>query len=156
MDNGTAIKFNWHRFWTKATGIRRQSAHVGQFGNPDLLGRFFEEMGMPDDFAAFGCGPADGPWELASRYPDLSVFGYDIAESAIETAKTSADARELSNVSFAVDSLPNPSIDHSISSIVTQPFTTSRRSKRRFKPSMTEHGQMVTSSSTIPTDTPWQ
>ena len=107
MDNGTAIKFNWHRFWTKATGIRRQSAHVGQFGNPDLLGRFFEETGMPDDFAAFGCGPADGPWELASRYPDLSVFGYDIAESAIETAKTSADAPELSNVSFAVDS-PKP------------------------------------------------
>ena len=56
---------------------------MGAYGKADLLASFFEDRGVPDDFASVGCGPADCPLELAERFPEMDVFGYDAAESVV-------------------------------------------------------------------------
>lgn len=111
MHDDTPDGFDWDRFWADASGPRRRSAHVGQFGNPDLLERFFETTTWPADFAAFGCGPAGGPLELAARHPELTVYGYDSSAAAIDQARTDADARDLDNTTFEVDHLPDLTVD---------------------------------------------
>ncbi|WP_290813882.1 trans-aconitate 2-methyltransferase [Halovivax sp.] len=105
--------FDWHRFWTEADGDRRRSAHVGQYGKADLLAQFFETRGVPDSVASFGCGPAACPIELATRYPETAVHGYDAAPSAIAEARERIADRGLENVTVAVDHLPEPNVDRS-------------------------------------------
>lgn len=102
---------DWDAFWTDASEDRRRSAHVSEYGNPDLLERFFEETGVPDSLASVGCGPAPCPLELAERFPEMDVVGYDAAASAIEEAREGAAERGLENARFAVATLPDLDVD---------------------------------------------
>ena len=102
---------DWNDFWTNADEQRRRSAHVSQYGNPDLLTRFIEDTGIPDSFASVGCGPAACPIELAVRYPEMDVFGYDPAASALEEARKRAQEAGADNTTFASASIPGLDVD---------------------------------------------
>ena len=102
---------DWHRFWTDADDDRRRSAHVGQYGKAELLASFFDEYGVPDSFAAVGCGPAGCPIELAKRFPNTAIYGYDAAPSAIEEARERIVEEGLENVTVAVDRLPQMNVE---------------------------------------------
>ena len=110
-DHDFTDAIDWNDFWTTASDRRRQSAEVSQFGNPDLLARFIEETGLPDSFASIGCGPATCPIELATRYPDMTVVGYDPAVSALEAARATAEEAGIDNATFARGSLPELDVD---------------------------------------------
>lgn len=82
----------------------------------DLLARFLETVAadggeFPADLASFGCGPAVVPFELAERFPDLDVYGYDLSETVVRDNRRLAAERGLENLRFAVDELPDLTTD---------------------------------------------
>lgn len=97
---------DWHSFWNEADERRRKSAHVGQFGHADVLEAFFEHTRRADSLASFGCGPAAPSVELAARHPEMDVFGYDVAPSALEAARERAREMGVENVAFERRTLP--------------------------------------------------
>lgn len=103
----TAYKgtIDWDEYW--ATGREASTdypANVGRHGKADLLARFVEAVGVPDDLAAVGCGPANCPVEVAERYPGMEVYGYDAAESVVRDDRERVDR---GNVTFEVAALPD-------------------------------------------------
>lgn len=102
---------DWGRFWNEAEGDRRRSAAPGAHGKADLLERFFERVGVPDELGSFGCGPADCEFEIAERYPGCSVSGYDAARSIVEANRERAAADGVGNVEFEVAVLPDLEVD---------------------------------------------
>lgn len=116
MYDGT---IDWDAYWREDREADADfPANVGAYGKADLLAHFFEDRGVPDSFASVGCGPADCPLELAERFSEMDVFGYDSAESVVrenrerlggetddETTGGKTTGRE--NVTFEVATLPD-------------------------------------------------
>ncbi|WP_137284060.1 class I SAM-dependent methyltransferase [Halorussus salinisoli] len=101
---------DWDAYWRTDRETETDfPANVGAYGKADLLARFFEDEGVPDDFASIGCGPADCPLELAERFPELDVFGYDAAESVVRENRERIDGEttDRGNVTFEVATLPD-------------------------------------------------
>lgn len=111
---------NWDAYWREGREADTDfPANVGAYGKADLLADFFEERGFPDDFASVGCGPADCPLELAERFPQMDVFGYDSAESVVRENRERVESETIDgesiddktsdygNVAFEVATLPD-------------------------------------------------
>jgi len=104
---------DWDEFWREADEARRNAAATGQYGKADLIERFFEAVGTPEDLGSFGCGPAHAEFAVADLFPDVDVYGYDVARSVIAENRASGADRGIENVSFAVDRLPDLATDRS-------------------------------------------
>ncbi|WP_267641669.1 class I SAM-dependent methyltransferase [Haloarchaeobius amylolyticus] len=104
------MPFDWETDFYAATDWDR-GAYVGGDDMPEHLATFFERVGVPDTVADVGCGPALVDFELAPRYPDTAFYGYDVAPSVVESNREQAAEAGLSNLSFAVDALPDLAID---------------------------------------------
>lgn len=100
------------RDWTSYyDGDYDRVAYIGRDAMPDLLARFIERVGRPDSFASVGCGPAVAEFELAERYPGTDFHCYDVAERVVADNRALAADRNLDNLSFAVDALPDLDVD---------------------------------------------
>jgi SAM-dependent methyltransferase len=97
---------DWDAFWREAGERERADASPGAAHVPDLLPTFFEEKGVPDSFADVGCGSGTVVFEMARRYPEMTVVGYDAAESVLEANRARARAGTSTSGSGA-DELPN-------------------------------------------------
>jgi len=106
---------DWERFYREADYDR--CAYLAGEEMADLLARFVERVagdaadGRPADLASFGCGPAVVPFALAERFPDLSVYGYDLSETVVRDNRRLAGEADLDNLHFAVDELPGLTTD---------------------------------------------
>ncbi|RBI62988.1 class I SAM-dependent methyltransferase [halophilic archaeon] len=100
---------DWERFYEEADYDR--CAYLGGEAMVDLAERFFERVGVPDDFASVGCGPAVCPFALADRYPDAEFVGLDLSPTVVADNRERAAERGLENLDFAVDSLPSLDVD---------------------------------------------
>lgn len=74
---------------------------------------FFERVGVPDSFASVGCGPAVTEFELAERFPEMTVVCFDVAARVVEDNRTLARERGIENISFEVESLPDVDLGRS-------------------------------------------
>jgi trans-aconitate methyltransferase len=109
---------DWDDYWRSGREAYADfPANVGRHGKADLLARFFEAEGVPDDFASVGCGPANCPLELADRFPKMDVYGYDAAESVVRENRARIEreagdeALDRENVFFEVATLPDFDVD---------------------------------------------
>lgn len=100
---------DWERFYRRADYDR--CAYIGGETMADLAERFFDRVGIPDDFASVGCGPAVVPFLLAERYPDTEFFGFDLSETVVRDNGERADELGLENLHFAIDLLPDLDTD---------------------------------------------
>jgi len=100
---------DWERFYREADYDR--CAYVGGEAMVDLAARFFERVGVPDDFVSVGCGPAVCPFGLAERFSDTEFVGLDVAETVVADNRERAADHGLDNLSFAVDALPDLDAD---------------------------------------------
>lgn len=96
---------DWERFYDRANYDR--CAYIGGERMADLVERFFDRVGAPDEFASVGCGPAVVPFLLAKRRPETEFFGFDISETVVRDNAGKATEEGLDNLHFAVDSLPD-------------------------------------------------
>ncbi len=100
---------DWERFYDRANYDR--CAYIGGERMADLVERFFEREGTPENFASVGCGPAVVPFLLAERHPDIDVYGFDISETVVRDNTQKADEEGLENLHFSEDSLPDLDTD---------------------------------------------
>lgn len=102
---------DWDAFWRDADEARRATATPGAHGKADHLARFFDHVGVPNDLASVGCGPAHAEFALADRYDSLEVYGFDAARSVVEQNRRRAADEGRGDVRFAVAALPELGID---------------------------------------------
>lgn len=104
------MSFDWERDFYAADDWDR-GAYLGGEDMPGHLATFFEDVGVPDSIADVGCGPALVPFELAPEYTDTEFHCYDVAPSVVEANRQRASEAGLSNLRFAVASLPDLGVD---------------------------------------------
>lgn len=94
---------DWDRYWREADDADRDSATPSTHHVRGLLADFFTEKGIPDSFADVGCGPGVVTFHVAEHYPEMTVVGYDAAESIL----TENRQRASENVRFESTLLPD-------------------------------------------------
>lgn len=92
--------------WEREAGI------AGEEAMTTMADRFID-LSAPADFASVGCGPAAVIFRLAELHPGIEFYGIDLSETIIADNRRVATDRELDNVHFVVDSLPELSLDRS-------------------------------------------
>lgn len=97
---------DWDAFWREADDQTQAQASPGSEHVPDVLTAFFEKKGVPDSFADVGCGPGTVVFELVTRYPEMTVVGYDAADSILESNRKRAMLRAESWSERAVGGSP--------------------------------------------------
>jgi SAM-dependent methyltransferase len=111
--------FDWPAFWDEADEVDRAGATPSDNHFPDALARFVEVRGVPDTVADVGCGAGNLVFELAERYPETTVVGYDVAESVLADNRQRARERSLDNVRFEQARLPEFDPDEEFDLVVS-------------------------------------
>jgi SAM-dependent methyltransferase len=97
---------DWHQFWSEADDEDRDSATPSSHHLLGVLSEFIAETGVPDSFADVGCGPALIALDVAERYPETTVVGYDAAESILTENRQCAEENSRENIRFEQAMLP--------------------------------------------------
>lgn len=96
---------DWDRYWAEADEQQRADSAPGGEHAPDVLVEFLDEIGG-DSLADVGCGPGRTVFEVAERRPEVTVVGYDAAESVLAENRERARERGVRNVRFEQAALP--------------------------------------------------
>lgn len=97
---------DWEEFRTDADDDDRESATPSTHHVREALADFAAETGGIDSVADVGCGPGVVSFDLAERFPDATVVGYDAAESVLTENRERADSEGFVDVSFEHAVLP--------------------------------------------------
>jgi SAM-dependent methyltransferase len=102
--NGT---IDWDHYWAEADDADRDSATPSTHHVRGLLTDFFTEKGVPGSFADVGCGPGVVAFHVAEQSPDMTVVGYDAAESILTENRQRVRENDIENVRFEPTVLPD-------------------------------------------------
>ncbi|MFD1645021.1 class I SAM-dependent methyltransferase [Haloarchaeobius litoreus] len=97
---------DWDEFWRTADTDDHESATPSAHHVREALADLITETGGIDSVADVGCGPGVVTFDLAERYPDADVVGYDAAEAILDENRERATGEGLENVSFERTVLP--------------------------------------------------
>jgi len=97
---------DWDRFWSEADEADRDGAAASAHHAREVLDDFVAVREIPDSFADVGCGPGLVAFDIAERYPETSVVGYDGAQSIVEENRERARGDGRENLSFERAVLP--------------------------------------------------
>lgn len=96
---------DWNNYWEEwDEGKDEEYAASVSSSHFERVGRFFEQVSIPDDSAFVGCGPGRLAAKVATAYPNMQVVGYDAAVSVIE--KNREEYIDLPNIAFKQAVLP--------------------------------------------------
>lgn len=109
---------DWNAFWRDADDADRKKATPSTHHVRGLLEALFEERGVPESFASVGCGPGVVAFDVADRYPETTVYGYDAAESIIEQNRERARDADRPTLHFETGSLPAFAPDRSFECVL--------------------------------------
>lgn len=98
-----ADTIDWDAYWREGRDADADYPADVAAGKFELLERFFERVGVPDDAAFVGCGPGDLPAAVAASYPGTLVVGYDAAASVLAANR---DRHDRPNLAFERAVLP--------------------------------------------------
>ena len=105
-DTTEEVTMDWNRFWTTADDADREGATASSSHAREVLAEFLAARGAPDSLADVGCGPGLVAFDVADRYPDADVVGYDTARSVIEENRERAREEGTGNIRFEQATLP--------------------------------------------------
>jgi SAM-dependent methyltransferase len=97
---------DWDEYWDTADEKDTEDASPSTEYIIDPLGELFEERGVPETYADVGCGPGAAVFDVAERYPETTVVGYDAADAVLAENRKRARADGVDNVSFEHARLP--------------------------------------------------
>jgi SAM-dependent methyltransferase len=101
--------FDWEAYWAGDRDGGPMDATPLSADDVSHLTTFFERVGTPDSVAAVGCGDGTFAAALASEFPAVTVRGYDVSQTAVETARERHG--DGSNLAFAVAEVPAFDVD---------------------------------------------
>jgi len=86
---------NWHSELIKGSGFGRE--YFLEYKVKEVARILAKKNFMPKNILDFGCGVGDVAPFLQKYFPETNIFGVDISQESIETAKS----KEFKNISFA-------------------------------------------------------
>lgn len=98
---------DWDEYWETADETDSSDASPSATYTVKPLLEFFEKRGFPDSYADVGCGPGATVFEVAERYPNTSVYGYDAVAAVLEGNRERAREEGRANVAFEQATLPD-------------------------------------------------
>jgi trans-aconitate methyltransferase len=81
------------------------------------LSDYFESF--PESLADVGCGPAHMLFELAPEHPESDFVGFDAAKPIVQDNRSRAANRDIGNLTFHCESLPDFSADREFECITS-------------------------------------
>lgn len=98
--------FDWDRHWKATGGAPRGDAGPAAEYVLEALRAFLAAADPPGSYADVGCGDGAVALDVAERYPDADVRGYDVAEAVLVANRDRAREAGLGNVRFEGAELP--------------------------------------------------
>ena len=98
---------DWNRYWSEADDEGRDDANASAEFVADAFFEFLEETSDPDAYADVGCGGGVLALDVAERYPEATVVGYDAADPVLAANRERAREEGRENVSFERAVLPD-------------------------------------------------
>jgi len=98
---------DWEQYWSEAGDSDHESATPSAHHATDVVGCFLDSR-APDlgSFADVGCGTGHVAFDVAERYPEATVVGYDAGEPVLAENHERARAEGVENVDFERAVLP--------------------------------------------------
>ena len=106
-DTTTTGTIDWEEYWSEADDADRESATPSAHHATDVVARFLDATGSPASFADVGCGTGHVAFDVAERYPEATVVGYDAGESVLAANRDRAREEGLANLGFERTVLPS-------------------------------------------------
>jgi trans-aconitate methyltransferase len=106
MDTTYGGTIDWDRYWATADDEDTEGASPSADLIVDPLLEFLGEMGVSGPYADVGCGAGAVVFDLAERYPETSVVGYDSARQVLARNRERARDTSLANIEFEQCVLP--------------------------------------------------
>lgn len=97
---------DWNQYWDETDDAYRDDANGSGAYVADAFFEFLAETGIPDSYADVGCGGGVLAFDIAGRYPETTVVGYDAAEPVLEANRERAAAAGRENLAFERCVLP--------------------------------------------------
>ena len=97
---------DWDQYWTDPDEDDRAAASPSARLLLDPFADLLAERGVPDSYADVGCGAGATAFDVAGRYPDTAVVGYDAATPVLESNRERAAGECYRNVAFERAVLP--------------------------------------------------
>jgi len=106
MDTTYGGTIDWDRYWATADDEDTEGASPSADLIVDPLLEFLGEMGVSGPYADVGCGAGAVVFDLAERYPETSVVGYDSARQVLARNRERTRDASLANIEFEQCVLP--------------------------------------------------
>lgn len=97
---------DWTDYWSDADEDDREGASPSAQFVLEPLREFLAERGPPASYADVGCGTAALPFDVARRYPEADVVGYDAAEPVLVEDRRRAREEGIESLRFERAVLP--------------------------------------------------
>jgi len=98
---------DWNLYWSEADDEDRDDANASVEFVADAFFEFLDETSDPDSYADVGCGGGVLALDVAERYPEATVVGYDAATPVLGANRERAREDGRENVSFERAVLPD-------------------------------------------------
>jgi len=105
-DTTSTGTIDWNEYWSEADDEDRESATPSAHHASDVVARFLDATGPPESLADVGCGTGHVAFDVAERYPEAAVVGYDASESVLAENRNRAHEEGLANLGFERAVLP--------------------------------------------------
>jgi len=97
---------DWNDYWHESDDARADEANGGAMLLVDPFFEFLDEIDDPDSYADVGCGGGAVVFDVADRYPDATVVGFDAVESVLDANRERAREETVRNAAFERTVLP--------------------------------------------------
>lgn len=98
---------DWDQYWQDVNRDRREKQETPPHVIDAVSDFVSSEVGTLDAFADVGCGSGVVAFEIAKRYPEATVIGYDAAESILVENQCRARKDNVENIDFEQTVLPS-------------------------------------------------
>lgn len=90
---------NWHNELIKGSGFGRE--YFLEYKVKEVAAVLARQGFAPQKILDFGCGVGDVEPYLQKYFPKAKIYGVDISQESIETAKSTAEVNAYKNMTFA-------------------------------------------------------
>ena len=97
---------DWNDYWDGSAEVSEDDANGGATLLLDPFAEFLAQTGGLESYADVGCGGGAVVFDVADRYPDATVVGYEAAEPVLAADRERAREEGVENVAFERAVLP--------------------------------------------------
>lgn len=105
-DSTNTSTIDWNEYWRQSDDVGRDDANASADHVLDAILELLASKEAPDSYVDVGCGGGAVVFEVAERYPETTVIGYDSSRSVIAENRERVRDAGVENLTFEVAELP--------------------------------------------------